>query len=340
VSWKSTSSQVEPGLLAPEQPPPGARRYAAVLAGRAFQEALERCAVSEWHWGPPRELRLRTLRVHEHHRSTFELALRTDDGWHALIGKVFATDQLHVFRAMDGIARAGFGGADEFSIPQALAYFPPLRVLLEEKVSGPSAKELLLTGGRDEQVAAMERSGRWLARFHVAAPVVGTVYDTRPHLEHWVDQVTGREASLTGQCEALVRKLGAATPGPDATAYRAGHGSYMPGHVLLGGSRTVAIDLDECDVADPGRDVGYFVVACQRVALKYVGALHAFDGPAECFLRAYAGAGDRPAGAMEHVAFYRALECLHRARHDLVKRIPPRPDWAAMMLDEALRVLS
>jgi hypothetical protein len=114
----------------------------------------------------------------------------------------------------------------------------------------------------------------------------------------------------------------------------------MPGHVLLSGARTVAIDLDECDVADPGRDAGYFVVACQRVALKHVGLLHALDDMAECFLRSYAAAWGYAAGAVAHVPFYRALECLHRARHDLVKRIPARPEWAAMMLDEGLRVLS
>jgi hypothetical protein len=312
-----------------------------VLAGRAFHEELERRAVSEWHWGTPRELRVRALRVHEHHRATFDIALRTDDGWHALIGKVFATDQLHVFHTMDGIARAGFSAGAELSIPQPLAYFAPLGVLLEEKVPGPSAKDVLLTGGGAEQVAAMERAGRWLAHFHAAAPPLGSSFDQRSHVQHWASQVTGSEAGLARQCDALMRQLEAATGAPGARDYRAGHGSYMPGHVLLGGSRTVAIDLDECDVAEPGRDVGYFMVACQRVALKHLGSLHALDGPADCFLSSYAAASGRAAGAVVvQVPFYRALECLHRARHDLVKRLPPRPDWAAMMLDEGLRVLS
>jgi hypothetical protein len=111
----------------------------------------------------------------------------------------------------------------------------------------------------------------------------------------------------------------------------------MPGHVLLSGRRTVAIDLDECDDAHPGRDVGSFMVACQRVALKHLGSLHGLDSLAEGFLASYAG--DAP-DAVAHVPFYRALECLHRARHDVVKRNPARPDWAAMMLDEGVRVLS
>jgi len=36
------------------------------------------------------------------------------------------------------------------------------------------------------------------------------------------------------------------------------------------------------------------------------------------------------------LAFYKAAEYLHRARHDLYKRIPPVPEWAEKMLDQAL----
>jgi aminoglycoside phosphotransferase (APT) family kinase protein len=339
VSWKNTSAVGERGLLAPAEYPAAARRYVEVLEGSAFQEDLARRAVSEWHWGAPQEMDIRTLRCHEHHRATFDIAVRTDRGWHALIGKVFATDQGHVFRAMSTMASAGFGVAAMFSIPQPLAYLPTLRVLLEEKVSGSSGKELLLGGTGDEQGAAMDRAGQWLARFHAAAPPIGTVFDRRPHLEHWAEQVTAGGAGLAERCDLLLRKLAAAAPGPSTTGYRAGHGSYMPGHVLLSSSRTVGIDLDECDVADPGRDVGYFMVACQRIALKQLGALHVFDEVAGRFLSGYAAASGGGA-AVAHVPFYRALECLHRARHDIVKRIPARPDWAALMLEEGVRVLS
>ncbi|HVH10460.1 MAG TPA: hypothetical protein VM736_11750 [Gemmatimonadales bacterium] len=351
MSSMPTPAQRECGLLAPGDFPQAASRYVAVLAGRAFAAELERQAVFEWRWGTPQEMHARLLRCHEHHRSTFEITLRTDGGSHTLIGKVFAQDHCDMFRVMDALARAGLGAAAEFAIPQPLAYFPALHVLLEEKVPGPSAKEVLLAGDRDGQMAAMERCARWLGRFHAAAPPRGSVYDERTHLEHWAEQVRSCAAGHRGLCERLVEKLGAATPASDGAALRAGHGSYMPGHVLLSGSRTVAIDLDECDIADPARDVGYFMVACQRVALKHLGSLHALDEPAACFLRAYAaatgGQGGPPGrrgggvpGAVAHVPFYRALECLHRARHDVVKRIPARPDWAAMMLEEGVRVLS
>jgi len=97
------------------------------------------------------------------------------------------------------------------------------------------------------------------------------------------------------------------------------------------------IDLDEHDVADPGRDVAWFVVSLQRLALVHRGAFHALDGPGRHFLESYLSAGS--GGATAHYPFYRALECLHRARRDLWKRVPPVREWAEIMLDEGLRAL-
>ena len=105
----------------------------------------------------------------------------------------------------------------------------------------------------------------------------------------------------------------------------------------MSGPRTTVIDLDEYDVADPGRDVAWFVVCLQRLALVHLGSFHALDGPAQHFQESYLSAGN--GGVPPHYPFYRALECLHRARRDLYKRVPPVPEWAEIMLDEGLRAL-
>src|SRR5205814_6856632 len=56
---------------------------------------------------------------------------------------------------------------------------------------------------------------------------------------------------------------------PDLRAIEscAGHGSYIPEHVIFSGWRTATIDLDEYDVGDPGRDIAWFIliqVNCRR----------------------------------------------------------------------------
>jgi len=111
----------------------------------------------------------------------------------------------------------------------------------------------------------------------------------------------------------------------------------MPEHVLVNGERTVTIDLDEYDVADPARDLSWFIVSLERLGLKKQGSLRVHDRSIEAFLRAYVGSG--PRNALSHLSFYKAAECLHRAHRDLYKRFPPLPKWAETMLDEGIDAL-
>ena len=314
-------------------------RFTAVLDQGEFRSALDRLCVSEWHWGAPQVVRIQPLKWHRD-RCTFEIAVKTETGWHGVIGKVYGVDRAGVFRTWEAVWQAGFGPGAEFYIPQPLAYLPSMRILLEEKVQGPSAKEILLSGTPRERIAAAERCGRWLARFHTAAPRLGNAVDIRresSRLRHWVDRVTSFGQPFADKGARLFRELEAAAPAPGTVEYCAGHGSYIPEHVFLSGPRTTVIDLDEYDVADPGRDVAWFVVSLQRLALVHLGSFHALDGPAQHFLESYLSAGN--GGVPVHYPFYRALECLHRARRDLYKRVPPVPEWAEIMLDEGLRAL-
>jgi len=312
-------------------------RFAAVLDRDEFRSELDRLCVSEWRWGAPQAVRFQPLKWHRE-RCTFEIAVKTETGWHSVIGKVYGVERAGVFRMWEAVWQAGFGPGAEFYIPQPLAYLPSMRILLEEKIQGPSAKEILLSGTPHERMAAAERCGRWLARFHTAAPRLGTAVDIRgefTRFRRWADRVTSFGQPFAAKGARLFQELEAAAPAPDTVEYRAGHGSYIPEHVFLSGSRTAVIDLDEHDVADPGRDVAWFVVSLQRLALVHLGSFHALDDPTQHFLESY-----RSAGRAEFTArypFYRALECLHRARNDLWKRVPPVRECAEIMLDEGLR---
>jgi aminoglycoside phosphotransferase len=310
-------------------------RFASVLEHPDFRVELDRFCVTEWGWGTPRAVRVHPLKWHRE-RCTFEVSVETERGWHAAIGKVYETDQPAVFPAMEAIRQAGFGGDTGCSIPRPLAYLPSWRVLLEEKVAGSSTKDILLHGSPEQRIAAAARCGEWLARFHAAAPRRGRATDPRGELSRfrqWADSVGRFGEPFTTKSEQLFRKLERAVPALDDVACCAGHGSYMPEHVLLSGDRTVVIDLDECDVADPGRDLAWFVVSLQRLALVHFGSLQALDPAAERFLAAYGATGR---AVSRHTSFYRAVECLHRARRDLVKRAPPVPQWADVMLDAGL----
>ncbi len=313
-------------------------RFVAVFEHPEVRGEVERLACVEWGWGTPREMHLRALKWHRE-RCTFELAMKTTSGRYGAIAKVFDDDRSHVLPAMEAICHAGFGAGAAFSIPRPLAYIPAWRVLLEEKVSGPSAKEKIVHGRASERRMAAERCGQWLARFHATAPRLGKAAATEREFTRfatWRNQIASFGQPVADKGDLLFRRLQAAAPPLSTDAARAGHGSYIPEHVILSESRTVTIDLDECDVADPSRDVAWFVVSVQRLALTQLGSLKALDDVVQRFLDAYKHSS--APGAARHLTFYRMLECLHRARRDLVKRIPPVPAWAEIMLDEGLRV--
>src|SRR5437016_2014995 len=113
-----------------------------------------------------------------------------------------------VFATMAAPSQTGFGPEAEFSIPEPLACPPSLGVRLEEEIEGPSAKEILLKGRPPDRLAAAERCGRWLGRFHGPAPRVATAVD--PRCRRWADQVASvgeplaRKAADVGNAAAAV----------------------------------------------------------------------------------------------------------------------------------------
>ncbi len=312
--------------------------FAAPFAHEDFRAELDRLARGRLGWGRLEEIRLQPLKAHPR-RCAFDVAVRTRSGWHGLIGKVHAEDRSELFRRMEALAQAGFGADEAFSIPQPVAYLPALHVLLEEKVAGRPALEIFADATPRERMAAAERCAQWLARLHTVGPRLGPVADLTRKLvraRYWRDQLVAFGEPFASRARRLLGALEAVWPGPATGAYRASHGSYIPEHVLFGPGRTVVIDLDEYDLAPPSRDVAWFVVALQRLALRRHDALGALDKVVKTFLKTYAAAGEE--GALAHLAFYRALECLHRARNDLVKPSPPARERAETMLEEGLRL--
>jgi len=311
-------------------------QYAAILAKQEFRAELERLFPTEGGQRTPDEVRFQILRFHTN-RSVFNVSITRNSGWQSLIAKVFAVDRPDTLHAMQRIHQAGFGPTAQFAIPRPIAYLSSLRILLEEKVEGKQVKTILLEDDKSEQMEAVRRCGEWLARFHTKAPRFGNRVECRPFLEHvrgWADMVSGFGKPFTAKCESLMKKLEAMVPIEGTFEYCQGHGSYIPSHVLLSNERTVTIDFDELELVDPARDLAWFLIALERFELKYHRPPDFYERLSGPFLEAYLKEGNR--NTLRHLAFYKAAEYLHRARHDLYKRIPPVPEWAEKMLDQAL----
>jgi aminoglycoside phosphotransferase (APT) family kinase protein len=294
-----------------------------------------------------------TLEVHvrevlKHHagkRCTVEMALHTEGGWRSFVAKIYRKDHSEVFHTMEEIRQAGFGPDDEFSIPQPVAYVASLECLVQEKVDGTRADEIFKTGDEQSRAAAAKRSALWLARFHALGPRTGSRTHAKDYLDsksmqRYAQEIAARGGSLADKVAYLHERLVDGLTSLSPTALCAGHGSFSAAHVLLGPQRTVVIDWDGYDVADPARDVARFLAALRRPALGRLGSIRALDGTAEVFLNTYLAAG--PPEVKNNLNFFEAATCLNLARHTLGRHGADRPekhDKAEAMLDEGLQIL-
>jgi hypothetical protein len=314
-------------------------RFSGTLAHPDVRREIVRLVESRWPVHASGEMSLLVLKAHKN-RCTFEVSLATEDGPRSVIGKVHDVDRSDVFVAMQSIVHAGFGPEAEFAIPTPLAYLPEFHVLLEEKVSGTQAMRVFLEGDGDGGLAAAQRCGRWLARYHHEAPLLGKRERPEEFMQHvrgWAHRILSFGGDPAEKADSLFRMLEASVPGADTYEPRAGHGSYMPEHVMLSDRRVVTLDFDDHLVADPAHDVAWYLVSLERLGLKHGGTLRDHDGAVEAFLHAYGAAA--PRNALAHVGFYKAAECMHRAHRDLFKPRVPIPAWSESMLDEGIRAL-
>jgi len=319
---------------------PGIPTLAAVCDPAELAKHLSLLSLP-WPWDTSQAIRLRVLKWHRASRCTFEIALRVGSGWQELIGKVYAEDRSDIYQAMEEIRRAGFGSDAEFALPRPLAYLAPLRLLLYEKAPGTRARELILNPRDSEDILAAERCAHWLARFQALAPRLGPVYTLDGHLsslKQWCQSLSDHGGPFAKKASLLFEHLKEAAAGLGRIELCPGHGTYTPGQVLLDGGRTITIDWDTYEMADPCRDVARFVVEIKRNALKHFGSLHACARAAGIFVKTYFAAAH--AAITPNLAFHEAAICLERAKHDRDKQVQGWQQKAEIMLDEGVRILS
>jgi hypothetical protein len=340
---------------------PGPPTLAAVRDPAVLARHLD--GVIDWDSTAP--IRIDVLRWKKADRCTLEIALKPiaieDDfvassllgtaavepksgsGWRELIGKVFAEDRADIYSQMEEIRRAGFEPHAEFGIPRAIAFIPSLRLLLYDKAPGVRARKVIAKSRGTDPAVAAERSARWLARFHARGPRTGRRFALSEQLRTM--EQARRGVALHGspfreKADRLLEQLRAAAQrlAGSELEMRAGHGTYTPGQVLLADERTLVIDWDNYQVADPAFDVAWFLIELKRMGLKYTGSTSGFQPVADIFLATYVAAADTD--VPRRLAFQKAAICLERAKHDVDKQEKPWRERAGAMLDEGLRALA
>ena len=289
-------------------------------------------------WRPLQDVKIQVLKYHRGSRCTFSIALGTASGPRELIGKVYAEDRSDIHVAMQRIAGAGFGPVAPFSIPEPVALAPALGLLLQEKIRGPRAKEVFLTGSVRDGAVTAERCALWLARFHATPLHLGPVFDREALLKAMRKWSLRIDEGVAGKARRLLERLEGNLSGLAGTGMCAAHGSYSPSHVILAGSRTVTVDWDGYRVADPGVDVARFVVALRYLALAHLGSIRALDAAAEVFEKTYIATGCPE--VRSNLTFHKAATYLQLAKSRMRNGAfhTVKLERAGAMLDEGLRI--
>ena len=293
-----------------------------------------------WQTKGLQEIQVRSLRHHAGKRCVVEVRLRTAQGWRCWMGKVYAKDRSDVYRLMEEVRRAGWGPDEEFSIPQPIPYLQELQLLLQEKVEGQAATEWFLSDDESERTAAAERCARWLAKFHAIAPGMAPSLDRSSQLlsiERWFHRVASLGEPFAGKAGELFKRLEVAASKLRPEEMCTIHGDYTHHQAILAQGRTVTVDWDDYELADPSHDVARFTVGLQRLALRCRGSIQALDGAVEVFLKTYAASSRSDVAT--HLAFQKAAVCLEHAKHDVHKQALGWRQRAEVTLGEGLRVL-
>jgi aminoglycoside phosphotransferase (APT) family kinase protein len=341
---EAVRNSVDSSLGTPSVPSDSSHLELAVttLDGAELVERISALPISQWPWGIPQEVRIQALRFHPEPHCTFEIDLRTQHGWHRLIGKAYATDHQDVHQIMEGLRHAGFGPEEEFSIPQPVAYLPSLRLLLQERVEGTSAKDIFTIGNARECAAAAERCGRWLGRFQTLVSPSGRTSGIERFLnsaERKCRLLCEAESAWIVKSEEVLERLRTAAAFLDASLTSAGHGDFCEHQIILANRRTVVFDWDLYDIAHPARDAAKFIVSLERLAMKHLGSIHALDGAVEEFLRAYLGSGGHP-HVLAALPFYQAVFWLKGRTKVIQTRAAGWREQAEIMLRESFRSIA
>jgi len=328
---------VSSGVPAVDAAIPQLRRLTCLPEAARLLDTVLRGQRSPWlarGEGPLDVQAVTVLRGHPGSRWTLRYAVRRDDEERALIAKVYARDRGDVLATLTTLRRLGFGPGQPLQIAAPLAYAPALRLLLLEDAPGETARAAVLRG----QAGAGERTARWLAAFHAAAPPLPAAYRLRDPLikaRRWTQTLSATAPALAGDARRLLTglvKARPAWPGPPHLT----HGDFSASHVYLAAETSTVIDWDAWGVRDGAEDAGRFLASLHHLAARDPARRGAVAREVGAFTRTYQAAVPL---AGRSLAFYEALACLRTATRLMADGSPRRARRAAALLAAGERAL-
>jgi Phosphotransferase enzyme family len=248
------------------------------------------------------------LRGHPGSRWTLRYAVESRVGAASTIfAKVYARDRRDIAGVLSALSCSGLGLGQPMQAVAPIAYSAHLRLLLLKEAPGESARAALRRGS----AGIGERSARWLASFHTAAPLPPAyrLHDPLSKAQRWTQSLT-KSAALCRDARRLLAALAAAQQNWPPARPRMVHGDFGASHVYLAGGVVTVIDWDSWTVGDYGEDAGRFMASLHNLAASDSSRAEAVMQERDIFADTYRTAV--PA-ARNGLPFYEAFACLRKA---------------------------
>jgi len=248
------------------------------------------------------------------------IAYESDGVPRRLIGKVYRKNRGEMIfsnwrrlweSAGENEARTG----EPFGMPEPLAYFPELGMVLQSAVSG---RQLVEMTAYAERRAAMRAAARNLATLHGLPLAAGEKKTFADHLKKYCHPGPQVLVEACPESAPLVERLlrGLATDEgllPSCPV----HGDLNLAQIFIAEERAAFVDFDGWCLASPALDLGNFLVTLQ----VHYGS--DYESLAEIFLEEYKAR--RSPQMLAGLRSYQAFACLRRAM--ICTRAPAVPAW-------------
>ncbi len=318
------------GVPATDAAIPQLRRFTCLPEAARLLDAVLRDQPCSWlvrSEGPLDVQDVTVLRGHPGSRWTLRYTVRRGDETRTFIAKVYARDRGDVVTTLTALRRLGFGPGGPLQVTAPLAYAPALCLLLLEDAPGETARAAVLRG----QTGVGDKTARWLAAFHAAAPPLPAAYRLRDPLikaRRWTRALSATTPALTGDARRVCAALVKARPDWPAPPHLV-HGDFSASHVYLAVEATTVIDWDAWDVGDGTEDAGRFLASLHHLAARDPARRGAVAREVGAFTRTYQAAVPL---AGRSLAFYEALACLRTATRLMADGSPRRARRAEALL--------
>jgi aminoglycoside phosphotransferase (APT) family kinase protein len=271
-------------------------------------------------------------------RVLFEIEEETSLGPRRLIGKLGQTERaVTLYQTLTALREAGFKPPSRMTVPEPVACIPQKGVVLQEKVAGRHASDLLVENSGRASFAAAD-CGRWLAALHqcdvAARPIpvdCGPVTQwTRELIEVVPNHKNDLDAIAKAIRDAFARDAGPAVPS---------HGDFHPMNILIKGTqRVTGLDMDKFGAREAEADIGWFLMQTAGFGFFQSGSFNTTEHARRAFITCYETETGKPIRA-DRAALQMAMAFLKNLHFELVLLKTGRTEYAKPWLNAADAVL-